>query len=91
MKRFSGEAAQAYARRKAEVAAIISGFRKGRFEGTMADKLDARLDALLSGDYDETRPDPFGVIGWEERPQGSGRPRTPRPGRSQALQAGDAG
>jgi hypothetical protein len=69
VKRFSGEAAQAYARRKTEVAAIISGFRKGRFEGTMADKLDARLDALLSGDYDETRPDPFGVIGWEERPR----------------------
>ena len=69
VKRFSGEAAQAYARRRAEVAAIVSGFRKGRFEGALAERLDARLDTLLSGDYDETRPDPFGVIGWEARPR----------------------
>ena len=69
VKRFSGEAVHAYSRRKAEVAAIISGFRKGRFEGAIAEKLDARLDALLSGDYDEVRPDPYGVIGWEERPR----------------------
>ncbi len=69
VKRFSGEPVQAYARRRAEVAAIISGFRKGRFEGALADKLDARLDALLSGDYDEASPDPFGVIGWECRPR----------------------
>ena len=69
VKRFSGEAPQAYGRRRAEVAAIISGFRKGRFEGALAERLDARLDTLLSGDYDETRPDPFGVIGWEARPR----------------------
>ena len=69
VKRFSGEAAQAYSRRRSEVAAIISGFRKGRFEGGIAEKLDARLDALLSGDYDESHADPFGVIGWEERPR----------------------
>lgn len=69
VKRFSGEAASAYARRKAEVAAIITGFRKGRFEGALASKLDQRLDALLSGDFDEARPDPYGVIGWEARPR----------------------
>ena len=69
VKRFSGEAVHAYSRRKAEVAAIISGFRKGRFEGAIAEKLDARLDALLSGDYDEARPDPYGVVGWETRPR----------------------
>ena len=69
VKRFSGEAAQAYGRRRAEVAAIISGFRKGRFEGALAHTLDQRLDALLSGDYDEARPDPYGVVGWETRPR----------------------
>lgn len=69
VKRFNGEAAQAYARRRAEIVAIITGFRKGRFEGTIADKLDARLDNLLSGDFDEARPDPFGVVGWEQRPR----------------------
>lgn len=69
VKRFSGEAAQAYAHRKAEVVAIINGFRKGRFEGALAERLDARLDNLLSGDFDEGRPDPYGVIGWEERPR----------------------
>lgn len=69
VKRFSGETAPGYARRKAEVVAIITGFRKGRFEGKLADKLDARLDALLSGDFDEMVPDPYGVIGWESRPR----------------------
>ena len=69
VKRFSGEAPHAYARRRAEVTAIISGFRKGRFEGALADRLDLRLDALLSGDYDEARSDPYGVIGWDARPQ----------------------
>lgn len=69
VKRFSGEAPQAYVRRKAEVAAIISGFRKGRFEGALAERLDHRLDALLSGDYDESSVDPYGVVGWEARPR----------------------
>lgn len=69
VKRFSGEPSQVYARRKAEIVAIVSGFRKGRFEGSLADRLDARLDALLSGDFDESSPDPFGVIGWEDRPR----------------------
>ena len=49
--------------------AIISGFRKGRFDGTLADRLDDRLDALLSGDFDDNRPDPYGVVGWDSRPQ----------------------
>ncbi len=69
VKRFSGEPVQAYAARAAEVSAIISGFRKGRFEGPLADRLDARLEALLSGDYDQSRIDPYGVIGWEGRPR----------------------
>jgi hypothetical protein len=69
VKRFSGEAKPAYDKRKAEVVAIISGFRKGRFEGALAHTLDQRLDALLSGDYDEARPDPYGVVGWETRPR----------------------
>lgn len=69
VKRFSGEPAPVYARRRAEVAAIISGFRKGRFEGALAERLDTRLDGLLSGDYDESRPDPYGVVGWESRPR----------------------
>jgi hypothetical protein len=68
VKRFDGEAKPAYDQRKTEIAAIITGFRKGRFEGLMADKLDVRLDGLLSGDFDEARVDPYGVIGWEERP-----------------------
>ena len=53
----------------AEVVAIISGFRKGRLEGALAEKLDARLDTLLSGDFDDSRADPYGVIGWEARPR----------------------
>jgi hypothetical protein len=69
VKRFSGEAKPAYDKRKAEVVAIISGFRKGRFEGALAEKLDARLDTLLSGDFDDSRADPYGVIGWEARPR----------------------
>ena len=66
VKRFGGEAAQAYAQRKAEIVAIIDGFRKSRFQGKLAEKLEARLDDLISGDFDETRADPFGVVGWEE-------------------------
>ncbi len=69
VKRFSGEPMQAYAARKVEVSAIISGFRKGRFEGALADRLDARLEALLSGDYDQSRTDPYGVVGWEWQPR----------------------
>ena len=69
MKRFSGEAPHSYVRRKAEVAAIISGFRKGRFEGALAERLDQRLESLLSGDYDERMSDPYGVIGWDTRPR----------------------
>lgn len=69
VKRFTGEAAQAYARRRAEIVAITNGFRKGRFEGKFAEKLDLRLDDLLTGDFDEGRPDPFGIIGWEQRPR----------------------
>ena len=69
VKRFSGECAQAYEHRRAEIVAIISGFRKGRFEGSLAEKLDKRLEGLLSGDYEECRFDPFGVVGWDERPR----------------------
>ena len=69
VKRFEGEAKAAYDQRKAEIVAIISGFRKGRFEGPMADKLDLRLDHLLTGDFDEARHDPYGVIGWEQSGQ----------------------
>lgn len=69
VKRFNGEAVAAFTRRRAEIVAIINGFRKGRFEGALAEKLDARLDDLMSGDFDEARPDPYGVVGWEQRPR----------------------
>ncbi len=68
VKRFEGEVKSAYDKRKSEIVAIISGFRKGRFEGTLAERLDVRLDQLLSGDFDESRADPYGIIGWEQRP-----------------------
>lgn len=68
VKRLDGEARATYDQRRAEVAAIIGGFRKGRFEGTLAGKLDLRLEQLLSGDCDGSRHDPYGVIGWEGRP-----------------------
>lgn len=62
VKRLSGESPLTYEQRKAEIVAIISGFRKGRFEGPIADRLDVRLDELQNGDFDESRSDPYGLI-----------------------------
>ena len=67
VKRLDGEGKADYEQRRAEIAAIISGFRKGRFDGPLADKLDVRLEALLSGDG-TTVADPYQIIGWEQRP-----------------------
>jgi hypothetical protein len=62
VKRFRGEARDAYDQRRSEIIAIIEGFRKSRFGSDLADKLDQRLDDLLTGLAEGSRPDPFGLL-----------------------------
>ncbi len=54
VKRFYQEPDAEYARRRDEIVYIVDGFRRSRFTGTLAERMDARLDGLLSGDYDPT-------------------------------------
>ena len=44
--RFDGEIERDHARRSARIAEIITGFRKGRYQGAMAERLEYELVAL---------------------------------------------
>jgi hypothetical protein len=69
VKRFHGEAQRSYEQRRAEIVAIMEGFRKSRFSNELAEKLDQRLDDLLTGLADGSRPDPYGLLRAEETRQ----------------------
>ena len=70
VKRFHGEPLEAYEQRRAEIVAITEGFRKSHFAGDFAEKLDRRLDDLMTGLADDSQPDPYGLLHTETpRPQ----------------------
>lgn len=55
--RFDGESLAAYTRRAAEIAAIVDGFRNGRYAGDIAEAMERRLtelrDPLRAGGYED--------------------------------------
>lgn len=44
--RFDGESEQDHRRRSARITEIMTGFRKGRYRGEMAERLERELTAL---------------------------------------------
>lgn len=44
--RFDGESQDGYRRRQAEFLEIVTNFRRGRYVGAVADKMEARLERL---------------------------------------------
>jgi hypothetical protein len=59
VERFDGETWDHYQRRSAEVKEIIQGFRKLRFTGDVAERMEERLIMLQE-------PQPFGWAGLSE-------------------------
>jgi hypothetical protein len=49
VERFYDEPLRHYEARRAEIVKIINGFRNGRYEGALADRMEARLVALQDG------------------------------------------
>lgn len=49
VERFYDEPLQHYEARRAEITKIINGFRNGRYEGALADRMEQRLIALQDG------------------------------------------
>ncbi|MDB5539312.1 MAG: hypothetical protein JWQ89_1039 [Devosia sp.] len=49
VERFYDEPLSQYEARRKEIVSIIDGFRHGRFEGAMAERLEQRLVALQDG------------------------------------------
>ena len=49
VERFYDEPLKLYEARRAEIVKIIKGFREGRFEGALAERMEQRLIALQDG------------------------------------------
>ena len=49
VERFYDEPLKHYEARRAEITKIIKGFRNGRYEGALADRMEQRLIALQDG------------------------------------------
>ena len=62
VRRFDNEPDDEYRLRRAEIVAIIDGFRHGRFTGELADQLDERLEGLQSGIVDARTPSPLNAV-----------------------------
>jgi hypothetical protein len=62
VRRLRREPAFKYERRRDEIVQIIDGFRSGQFRGWIAERLDERLQGLLTGTVDVNDPSPFSPI-----------------------------
>ncbi|MBN9315886.1 MAG: hypothetical protein J0I99_09125 [Devosia sp.] len=49
VERFLDESPRQYEARRAEIVSIITGFRNGRYEGALAERMEERLIALQDG------------------------------------------